>query len=175
MKIGIVKNCVRKVVESTTNVVVANRINASGKKERIDLRHCPGTDGYYSDVATGRVYGRQGHPIGHKRKDGRVVCTVVTDDGKKKTMLRSRLVASAFLGRKLDKNEEVDHINNIVHDDRYSNLDVCDRKSNANNALTKALRKNISCKRNTSETIHIIGGAAAAARPKRSYPIEKAK
>lgn len=174
MEISIVKNCVRRVENVTTNVVVANRINATGKKETVNLRLCPGTNGYYSDIEKGIIYGRQGHPVGSKRNDGRIVVSVITDDGNKKLMLRSRLVASAALGRKLEKNEDVDHVNNIVHDDRVSNLNICDRKSNLNNALTTILRKNRTCKRNVSETIELTGEAVAA-RPKRTYKIEKAK
>ena len=173
MEISIVKNCVRRVENTTTNVVVANRVTSSGKKESINLYPIPGHNGYHADIERGIVYGRSGHPIGSKNPSGRIqLCIYV--DGKYKTFLRSRLVASAALGRELAKEEEVDHVNNIVTDDRISNLNVCDHKSNMNNGLTKTLQRNKPKRRNKTEKIELTGAVKTTA-PKRTYKIEKAK
>lgn len=172
MEISIVKNCVRRVENSTANVKVANRINANGKKERINIYDSISAPGLTIYAEGGNVFGKLGREIGTVSK-GRV-CVSASVDGKIKRFYRSRLVMEAILGRKLRADEEVDHINNITTDDRIENLRIVDRKSNMNNPLTKALRKNKSPKRH-SLRIELIGGAAAAARPERTYKIEKVK
>lgn len=171
MEISIVKNCVRRTETVSSNVVVANRVLSNGRSERISLRPIPGLDGYYADIDRGTVYGKRGNPVGCKNSSGRIqVCAHV--DNKSVSKLRSRLIASAALGRELNNDEQVDHVNNIVSDDRISNLNVCDAKSNSNNPLTRTLMKNKSRKRNNSERIELIG---AVARTNRSYKVEKVK
>lgn len=177
-KITIVKNCVRRTENTTTsNVKVANRVTSKGKTESIKLYPIPGYDGYYADIKRGIVYGRLGHPIGYNNTRGRIKIGI-NIDGKHKNLLRSRLIMSAALGRELVSGEEVDHVNNITTDDRISNLNLCDHKSNMNNSLTRTLQSNKVRRRNKSEKIVLTGTetvVTAAAAPKRTYKIEKAK
>jgi hypothetical protein len=171
MEISIVKNCVRRTESVSSNVVVANRVMANGKTEHINLYPIPNHDGYFADVDRGIVYGRQGHPIGTKHVTGRIKVGFIVD-GKTKNYLRSRIIMSAALGRELSKDEEVDHVNNIVTDDRVSNLSLCDHKSNMNNSLTRTLQNNRSRRRNTSEKIEFTG---AVSRSTNRNKIEKFK
>lgn len=171
MEISIVKNCVRRVQQVSTNVKVANRVNASGKKEQVEIYDSISVPGLTIHADSGTVYGRRGRAVGSRSSSGRyIICANV--DGQKKTFFRSRLVAEAVLGRKLRSDEEVDHINNIVSDDRICNLQVVDHKSNMNNPLTKTLRKNKTLKFH-SERIELIGEKSP--RIKRSYKVETAK
>lgn len=171
MEIVFVKNCVRRVENVSSNVVVANRIMSNGKQTQVNLRPVPGFEGYYADIERGIVYGRRGNPVGCKNPNGRIQLTINVNN-KIVTKLRSRLIASAALGRELNSDEQVDHVNNIVTDDRISNLNVCDAKSNANNSLTRTLMKNKVRRRNTSEQIVLTG---AVSRSQRTYRVEKAK
>lgn len=171
MEISIVRNCVRRTQNVSSNVVVANRVMSNGKKERVSLYPVPGFDGYFADINRGIVYGRRGNPIGSKAANGRVQVSFKIGD-KFITKCRSRLIASAALGRELNSDEQVDHVNNIVTDDRISNLNICDAKSNANNSLTRTLMKNKTRRRNTSEKIEFTG---AVSRSTNTNNVEKFK
>lgn len=173
MEISIVKNCVRRVQPiSTSNVKVAHRVNANGKKTEIRIHDAIGLPGYTVCCDTGTVYGKTGRAIGCRRPDGRYsICAHV--DGKQITMLRSRIVMEAMLGRKLEKGEEVDHKNNIVGDDRGCNLAVTDHKSNMNNSLTTALRRS-KTKKYHSEWVEFTGETSTVRR-KHGYKVETAK
>lgn len=171
MKISIVKNCVRRVQTVSTNVKVANRVNASGKKEQVEIYDSISMPGFTVHADSGTVYGRRGRAVGFRTPDGRFrVHTTI--DGVHKSFLRARIVAEAVLGRKLTSDEEVDHINNIVSDDRICNLQVVDHRSNMNNPLTKALRDSKTRKFH-SERIELIGEKSS--RPKRTYTVETAR
>lgn len=171
MEISIVKNCVRRVQTVSTNVKVANRVNASGKKEQVEIYDSISAPGFTVHADSGTVYGRRGRAVGSRMSNGRIqICTRI--DGQRKTFLRARLVAEAVLGRKLRSDEEVDHINNIVSDDRICNLQVVDHKSNMNNPLTKALRDSKTRKFH-SERIELIGEKSS--RTKRTYTVETAR
>lgn len=172
MEISIVKNCVRRTQNVSSNVVVANRVMSNGRQERIELRSIPGHNKYYADIDRGIVYGHFGTPVGSKRRDGRMIVFCGKNNGKAVYKLRSRLIASAALGRELNSDEQVDHVNNIITDDRISNLNVCDAKSNANNPLTRTLMKNKTRRRNTSERIEVTG---AVSHPHRTYNVKKSK
>lgn len=172
MEISIVRNCVRRTQSVSSNVVVANRVMSNGKKERVSLYPIPGHEGYFADINRGIVYGRRGNPIGCKSNTGRFIINFGKIDGKYVVKLRSRLIASAALGRELNSDEQVDHVNNIVTDDRISNLNICDAKSNANNSLTRTLMKNKTRRRNTSEKIEFTG---AVSRSTNTNNVEKFK
>lgn len=171
MEISIVRNCVRRTQNVSSNVVVANRVMSNGKKERVSLYPIPGYEGYFADINRGIVYGRRGNPVGCKASNGRIQISFKIGD-KFFTKLRSRLIASAALGRELNSDEQVDHVNNIVTDDRISNLNICDAKSNANNSLTRTLMKNKTRRRNTSEKIEFTG---AVSRSTNTNNVEKFK
>ena len=171
MEISIVRNCVRRTQNVSSNVVVANRVMSNGKKERVSLYPIPGYEGYFADINRGIVYGRRGNPIGCKAPNGRIQISFKIGD-KFFTKFRSRLIASAALGRELNSDEQVDHVNNIVTDDRISNLNICDAKSNANNSLTRTLMKNKTRRRNTSEKIEFTG---AVSRSTNTNNVEKFK
>ena len=171
MKISIVKNCVRRVQTVSTNVKVANRVNASGKKEQVEIYDSISVPGFTIHADSGTVYGRRGRAVGSRMSNGRIQIRAIVD-GQPKNFLRARLVAEAVLGRKLTSDEEVDHINNIASDDRICNLQVVDHKSNMNNPLTKALRDSKTRKFH-SERIELIGEKSP--RIKRSYKVETAK
>lgn len=173
MEISIVKNCVRRVQPiSTSNVKIANRISANGKRTEIQIHDVIGFPGYTVCCETGTVYGKRGKAIGSRREDGRY-SVHFNKDGKQIGMFRSRVVAEAMLGRKLKKGEEVDHKNNIVSDDRGCNLAVVDHKSNMNNPLTIALRKS-KTKKYHSDRIEFTGETTTVSR-KRNYKVETAK
>ena len=172
MEISIVRNCVRRTQNVSSNVVVANRVMSNGKKERVSLHPIPGYEGYFADLNRGIVYGRRGNPVGSKANNGRIMINFGKIDGKSIFKLRSRVIASAALGRELNSDEQVDHVNNIVTDDRLSNLNICDAKSNANNPLTRTLMKNKTRRRNNSERIEFTG---AVSRSTNTNKIEKFK
>lgn len=165
VKDGIVRN---------ENVKVANRVivnvEKNNKKQDIGIYPAPGVDGCYCDIESGVTYGRRGYPVGTIRPDGRVACNF-TINGKAKTFLRARLIASAALGRPLTADEEVDHINNIVDDDRLENLAICSHKDNCNNPLTKVLKKNRSRRHDRSQRLVFNAPVAEF----KHFNVEKAK
>lgn len=151
MKITVIENGVAR----NENVKVANRVianvDANNRKNEVGVFPIPGCDGYYANIEKGIVFGKSGYPVGSIFNNRCIVG--IFKDGKTKTYLRSRLIASAAIGRDLAKGEEVDHINNITHDDRLENLAICNHKDNCNNILSKQLRANKGRKRNRSQKL----------------------
>lgn len=170
MKIKIIENGnVRNENVKVANRVIVN-VEKNNKKHDVGIYPIPGVDGCYCDIEAGIVYGRMGYPVGAKKQDGRMAC-LFTIDGKAKSFLRSRLIASAALGRPLAADEEVDHINNIVDDDRLENLAICSHKDNCNNPLTKVLKKNRSRRHDRSQRLVFNAPVAEF----KHFNVEKAK
>lgn len=60
----------------------------------------------------------------------RKMILLVSRDGRKHCTSFARYLMSTKLGRYLDKDEEVDHINNDKSDDRISNLQILTKREN---------------------------------------------
>jgi hypothetical protein len=57
--------------------------------------------------------------------------------GSYKNVKVHRLVVEAFIGRKLEPSEHIDHLNTIRSDNRLSNLRICTQAENNRNHLTR--------------------------------------
>ena len=73
----------------------------------------------YSD---GRVYGP------YLRKDGRKHVIILYPSGKRRTVSYPKFLMECYLGRYLEKNETVDHIDGDFTNDKLSNLQVLDHQ-----------------------------------------------
>lgn len=74
---------------------------------------------------------------------GYISQTLISNSGKKLHFRVHRVIAEFILKRDLEKDEVVDHINTVRHDNSFSNLRVTDMKGNMNNQ--KTLEKLIKC------------------------------
>lgn len=172
-KITVITNNVKTSQNFSVANRVAGRVSIGSKTKNVEVRTIPGFSNYYANITTGQIYGIRGRSIGTKTPAGYVRCLIKNDNGEWKHMLRSRLIVMAATNSVIEDKMEVDHINNIKHDDRIDNLAKCDRKSNCNNKLTRILANNKSRKQSCDKLV--ITGGAAVARPERTYKIEKAK
>lgn len=172
-KITVITNNVKTSQNFSVANRVAGRVSIGSKTKNVEVRTIPGFSNYHANITTGQIYGIRGRSIGTKSNLGYVTCMVKNDNGEWKHMLRSRLVVMAATNSVIEDKMEIDHINNIKHDDRIENLAKCDHKSNCNNKLTRTLAKNKSHKLSCDKLV--ITGGAAVARPERTYKIEKAK
>lgn len=84
------------------------------------------TPGIYSEY---KIYG----PYIHAQMNRKYM--VLEKDGKKNSILYSRYLMEIHLNRRLNSNEEVDHINEDKTDDRLENLQVLSSKENRRKAL----------------------------------------
>lgn len=72
----------------------------------------------------------------------KILCTITKDGyidvrfNKKRSIKAHRLIMEFLLKRDLRRDEIVDHINTVRHDNSFSNLRVTDTKGNMNNPLT---------------------------------------
>lgn len=172
-KITVITNNVKTSQNFSVANRVAGRVSIGSKTKNVEVRTIPGFSNYYANITTGQIYGIRGRSIGTKTPGGYIQCMIKNDNGEWKHMLRSRLIVMAATNSVIEDNMEVDHINNIKHDDRIENLAKCDHKSNCNNKLTRTLANNKSRKQSCDKLV--ITGGAAVARPERTYKIEKAK
>ena len=172
-KITVITNNVKTSQNFSVTNRVAGRVSIGSKTKNVEVRTIPGFSNYHANITTGQIYGIKGRSIGTKSPAGYVLCRIKNDNGEWKNMLRSRLIVMAATNNIIENKMEIDHINNIKHDDRIENLAKCDHKSNCNNKLTRTLAKNKSHKLSCDKLV--ITGGAAVARPERIYKIEKAK
>ena len=77
----------------------------------------------------------------YKRKDNRQHVVIVYDDGTKTTKSWPRVLMERHLGRKLLRDETVDHINNDKTDNRIENLQLLSLKENNLKEMTRPERK----------------------------------
>lgn len=72
------------------------------------------------------------------RKDGRMHVVVYSFERKIKiTVSYPKYLMECYLGRKLEKNETVDHINNNFFDNRIENLQILTRADNIRKSVPK--------------------------------------
>lgn len=83
-----------------------------------------------------------GYKIFHK-KEGRWYIYFTKDTGKKSMTSFARYLMSVKEKRFLNKDEHVDHINNIKDDDRIENLQILTQKENTRKSFLKC--KNVIC------------------------------
>jgi hypothetical protein len=76
-----------------------------------------------------RVYGP------YKRKDGRQHVVIVYADGDRQTKSYPRYLLEQHLGRELNKDETVDHIDNDFTNNSISNLQILPRSDNTKKAF----------------------------------------
>lgn len=169
MKITVITDGVKRSQNISVSNRVSGKVNTGAATKDVDVHSIPGFPGYYANVKTGQIYGRRGKSIGSKNPAGYVVCSLKNSNGESKNMLRSRLIIMAATNSEIENDMEVDHINNIKHDDRIENLAKCSHKDNCNNKLTSTLRRNrsyrISCDKLT----------ITAPRAQRTYNVERAE
>jgi len=65
----------------------------------------------------------------YEMKSGRLYVTIREDDGTQHTMSYPKFLVEQQLGRKLEPNETVDHIDRNFHNNDPENLQVLDRKT----------------------------------------------
>lgn len=80
------------------------------------------------------------------RKDNRLHLVIKKDDGKLTSISYSKWVMENHLGRKLTKNETVDHIDNDPLNNDISNLQILSREDNARKAIVPAEYVELTCK-----------------------------
>lgn len=66
-----------------------------------------------------------------RKQDGRAMCVLVTASGKKLTKLYAKFKLEIKLGRKLTRNDCVDHKDEDKTNDKFSNLQLLTRTDNA--------------------------------------------
>lgn len=80
----------------------------------------------------------------YTRKDGRKH-VIHYDDGIRRTQSYPRYLMETFLGRKLLKSEEVDHINDDPTDDRLENFQILTQSENIQKSVIPAETMNFIC------------------------------
>lgn len=86
-----------------------------------------------------RVYGP------YYRPDGRQHVVIVNDDKSRRTVSYPKWIMEQHLGRQLNLDETVDHINRDFTDNRIENLRVVDRKTHATDDALRAQSIEITC------------------------------
>lgn len=71
----------------------------------------------------------------YKRRDGRQI-VIHYEEGRKHTQSYPRYIMEQYLGRKLEKWEHVDHVNNDPTDDRIENFQLLTQKENNQKAAS---------------------------------------
>lgn len=77
--------------------------------------------------------------------DGRRIVIVKLRNGKKKTISYARYLLSSKLERELSTNEEADHVNGNILDDRIENIQLLTKGDNIRKS-NKTLMINVICK-----------------------------
>lgn len=79
-------------------------------------------------------------------KDGRLRCVVVFPDGKRKTISYPKYLVEVHLGRYLDANETIDHIDGNFLNNNIENLRVIDRTQHAIEDAVRNKNVTVKCK-----------------------------
>lgn len=88
----------------------------------------------------GRVYGP------YKRKDGRLHVVTISNEGEQRSISYPKFLMERILGRKLDPQETVDHIDGDFTNDDLSNLRVLSRSVHASNDQTRRAMPLVGCR-----------------------------
>lgn len=109
-----------------------------------------GFDGFYEVSDCGRVrsfYNKQWELrkeprlLKPSKNAGGYLVYNLKKDKKQKSVLAHRIEVEAFIGRKLEPTEHIDHLNTIRTDNRLSNLRICSQAENNRNPLSMKKHK----------------------------------
>lgn len=82
----------------------------------------------------------------YTRKDGRMHLVVVKDDKTKTTISYPKYLMQQHLGRELNENETVDHIDGNIFNNNISNFQILSRAENAIKSAKYAEYLKLTCK-----------------------------
>jgi hypothetical protein len=80
-----------------------------------------------------------------RQSDDRKIVIIVSNNGKRRTVSYPKYLIEKHLGKKLKKNETVDHWNSDKNDNRISNLKVVDRAEHSANDTRRVKNIKLQC------------------------------